>query len=99
MGIHIKYGTLPTGINVSNVYACFRGEVVYVTPSLKPRYIINTSYRIYPLSASGAPMSAGKIKYDIVVPIQVKTDDISAGVYTYLYDQLKRDYPDYINLL
>ena len=95
MGIHVKYGTLPTGINVSHVYMCFRGEVVYVTKSLKPKYIINATCRVYPLSAKDTVSSS----YDIVVPVQVKTNDISAGVYTYLYDQLKRDYPAYINLL
>jgi hypothetical protein len=95
MGIHVKYGTLPTGIDVSHVYMCFRREVVYVTQSLKPKYIINANCRVYPISASTNPNQS----YDIIVPVQVKTDDISAGVYTYLYDQLKRDYPAYINLL
>jgi len=93
MGILVKNGILPDGIAVSNVYMCFRGEVVYVTPARKPKFIIDCNYRVY------STEDKNNISYDIRVPIQAWTDDISQGVYSYLYSKLTSVYPDSTNLL
>lgn len=91
MGILVNTGILPDGIAVSNVYMSFRQEIIYVTPGITPKFIIDCKYRVYP----GADK---KSSYEIRVPIQAETNDISQGVYTYLYNQLKSAYPDSNNI-
>lgn len=92
MGILVKQGTLPDGFQVSNVYMCFREEVIYITRGKKPKYIIDSYYKIYPNNDL-------KSSYDIRVPIQVHTNDISQGIYTYLYNEMNKFYPNSINML
>ena len=94
MGILVEKGTLPSGIEVSNVFMTFRGEIIYVCKACRPKYIINSIYRVYTPSLSTSSMGSNESRIvDIKVPIQVQTNDISRGVYEYLYEELKRQYP------
>ena len=93
MGILVSEGILPSGIPVSNVYMSFSGEVIYTVPNPASNdgnsainYTINTSYKVYK-DETKQPNS------DIRVPFPIQVNDISVGVYTLLYENLKQIYP------
>ena len=88
MGILVPEANLPMGVTLSNVYMSFSGETIYVSPRGKEfgEYRIHTWYRVYK-DVSKDPDT------NIRIPIMVTVPDISRGVYTLLYEQLKMSYP------
>lgn len=91
MGIQVNSGILTNGgVTLTNVYMCFRDEVIYVTPCRAHTFMINTYYRIYNKSTDIFP--------DVRVPLVINSFDPSKSVYTCIYDELKRLYPDSINI-
>lgn len=85
MGLLVS-GNLPSGIPVSNVYMSFNGETVYVTPR-DGTYYVSSSYRVF----NDQTKTPGT---DMHIPIMTIVTDISPGVYTLLYNELKNIYPD-----
>jgi len=73
------------GITLSNVYISFSGEIIYTSPQPN-NYIINTHYKIYKDSSKQPDTN-------IRIPFAIQVDDISVGVYTSLYENLKQIYP------
>jgi len=91
MGIIVPEANLPMGITVSNVYMSFSGEVIYTMPNTgSNNYNINTSYKVYKDETKQPDTN-------IRVPIAVQVSNISVGVYTLLYENLKQIYPDSID--
>ena len=89
MGLTVS-GKLPSGITVSNVYLSFNIELVYVFPIENGLYRINSSYKIFTDSTKADGT-------DIRIPICIQTSDISSGVYTLLYNELKNIYPNNVD--
>jgi hypothetical protein len=89
MGILVPEANLPMGITVSNVYMSFSGEVIYTVP-MNGQYNINTHYKVYKDETKQPDTN-------IRVPIAVQLSNISVGVYTLLYENLKQIYPDSID--
>lgn len=92
MGILVSEGTLPSGVQVSNVYMSFRNEVVYISVGggnkngETTQWNINTHYRVF--------KDPAKTTSDIRVPFCVFAKDITRPVYAILYEQLECIYPD-----
>jgi hypothetical protein len=91
MGIFVPEANLPMGITVSNVYMSFSGEVIYTMPNQSSNnYTINTSYKVYK-DDTKQPDTNIRIHFGIQV------NDISVGVYTVLYENLKQIYPESVD--
>lgn len=91
MGILAYEANLPMDITLSNVYISFSKEVIYVVPSIDSNiYNINTHYKVYK-NESKQPDT------NIRVPIFIHVDDITKGIYTLLYDELKQIYPNSVD--
>jgi len=89
MGILVPEATLPMGITISNVYMSFSGEVIYTCPT-NGQYTINTSYKVYKDETKQPDTN-------IKIPLTVHVSDISVGVYTSLYENLKQIYHDSVD--
>ena len=91
MGILVSEAILPMGLPVSNVYMSFSGEVIYTiqNPSCN-NYIVNTSYKVYKDETK-------QLDSNIRIPLAIQVNDISVGVYTSLYENLKQIYPSSID--
>jgi hypothetical protein len=89
MGIFVPEANLPMGITVSNVYMSFSGEVIYTVP-LNGQYRINTYYKVYKDELKQPDTN-------IRIPINVQVSDISVGVYSILYSELKTIYSNNID--
>jgi hypothetical protein len=88
MGILVPEANLPMGVTLSNVYMSFSKEVVYTVPnSTSNNYVINTYYKVYKDETKQPDTN-------IRIPISVQVNDISVGVYTLLYENLKQLYPN-----
>ena len=85
MGILVPEAYLPMGITVSNVYMSFSGEVIYTVPA-NGQYNINTYYKVYKDESK-------KPDTNIRISLAIQVSDISVGVYTSLYENLKALYP------
>jgi len=85
MGILVQEAILPMGITVSNVYVSFSGEVIYTVP-VSGQYNVNTYYKVYKDSTKQPDTN-------IRIPISVMVSNISVGVYSILYEELKTLYP------
>ena len=85
MGILVPEANLPMGITVSNVYMSFSGEVIYTIP-VNGQHNINTSYKVYKDDTKQPDTN-------IRIPFGIQVSDISVGVYTSLYENLKQNYP------
>ena len=82
---------LPMGITVSNVYMSFSGEVIYTMPNQSSNiYTINTSYKVYKDDTKQPDTN-------IRIPLGIQVSDISVGVYTSLYENLKQIYPESVD--
>jgi hypothetical protein len=91
MGILVSECVLPSGIPVSNVYMSFDSEVIYVSPrSVDGRYTITANYKVYKDDTKQPDTN-------IRIPFAVQVNDISVGVYTSLYENLKQIYPSSVN--
>ena len=91
MGILVSDGTLPSGISVSNVYMSFDSEVVYVTPrSADGGHTIQANYKVFK-DDTKQPIS------DVRIPLVTHVSNISVGVYTSLYENLKQIYPSSVD--
>ena len=91
MGILVNSGVLPDGIPVNKVYLAFKKNTVHITTGGYQKWIIDTYYGVYKDQKSK--------ESEVQIPIQIRTTDINTGVYVQLYDELKRQYPDSINML
>ena len=91
MGILVPEANLPMGITVSNVYMSFSGEVIYTMPNQSSNiYTINTSYKVYKDDTKQPDTN-------IRIPLGIQVSDISVGVYTSLYENLKQIYPESVD--
>ena len=91
MGILVSECVLPSGIPVSNVYMSFDSEVIYVSPrSVDGRYTITANYKVYKDDTKQPDTN-------IRIPFAIQVNDISVGVYTSLYENLKQIYPSSVN--
>ena len=91
MGILVSECVLPSGIPVSNVYMSFDSEVIYVSPrSVDGRYTITANYKVY---KDDTKQPATNIR----IPFAIQVNDISVGVYTSLYENLKQVYPSSVD--
>ena len=89
MGILVT-GNLPSGILVSNVYISFNEEPIYVSPTDTGMYRINSTYKVFtdPTKTQGS---------NIRIPITIQLNDISPGIYSLLYEELKSIYPNNVD--
>ena len=91
MGILVPEANLPMGITVSNVYMSFSGEVIYTMPNQTSNiYTINTHYKVYKDDTKQPDTN-------IRIPLGIQVSDISVGVYTSLYENLKQIYPESVD--
>ena len=91
MGILVPEANLPMCITVSNVYMSFSGEVIYTMPSqVSNIYNINTHYKVYKDETKQPDTN-------IRIPFAIQVSDISVGVYTSLYENLKQIYPNSVD--
>lgn len=91
MGILVTDGILPSGIPVSNIYMSFDSEVIYVSPkNADGIYTITANYKVFK-DDTKQPNS------DVRIPLAIQVNDISVGVYTSLYENLKQIYPDSVD--
>ena len=91
MGILVTDGILPSGIPVSNVYMSFGSECITIFPkNTDGLYTIQTFYKVYK-DDTKQPNS------DIRIPLAIQVSDISVGVYTSLYENLKQIYPNSVD--
>jgi len=91
MGILVPEANLPMGITISNVYMSFSGEVIYTIPT-SGQYRINTYYKVYKDDTKQPDTN-------IRIPLNVQVSDISQGVYTLLYNELKTIYTNSADVL
>lgn len=91
MGIIVPEASLPMGVTLSNVYISFSGETVYTVPNpMSNNYIIGTFYKVYKDETKQPDTN-------IRIPFNVQISDISIGVYTSLYENLKQIYPNSVD--
>lgn len=88
MGILVTNGTLPNGIQVSNVYMSFFLESVVIQSNpLSNTFMISTSYRVF---ADPSKKQGSTIRFPIHVVMN--HSDCVLNPYTYLYENLKTTY-------
>lgn len=90
MGILVPECVLPSGIPISNVYMSFNSEVVYIGKGPDGSYVVQSHYKVYKDETKQPDAN-------IRIPLTVQVDDISVGVFTYLYENLKQLYPNSID--
>jgi len=88
MGIFVPSATLPAGIQLSNVYMSFSGEMVY-TAQMCGGWRINSFYKVF----SDQQTKKSNIRIDATV-LTHKLDD----PYKILYTELKNQYPEAIDV-
>lgn len=91
MGILVPEANLPMGLSLSNVYISFSDEVIYTVPC-NGNYRINTYYKVYKDETKQPDTN-------IRIPISTQVSNISIGVYTSLYEELKRMYTNSTDIL
>ena len=89
MGILVPEATLPSGIQLSNVYVSFGNNMIQVTPrdSVSNIHSVTGVYSVY----TDLTKERGT---NINIPFWAETSDISTGVYTILYEKLKTIYTE-----
>lgn len=90
MGLFVAQATLPSGIQVSNVYMSFNGETVYTSQCPMNVWEITSSYRVYSDSAKSLPTNTR-------VSLSVRTSNTNTNAYSELYLKLKETYPNSID--
>jgi hypothetical protein len=93
MGLLVNNGTLPGGIEVSNIYMTFSDFPVYIMPKGKGQYDIRGFYSVYP--SESAPRTTRDTSIELTAPVT----DVSGSLHSMLYAQLKSLYPDSTNML
>lgn len=90
MGILVTEGTLPSGIQVSNVYMSFAEETVSVqsVPTANT-FLVSVCYRVF-----ADPSKSSGTNIRVPMSIVISEQDIDASVYEKLYDKLKTNYPN-----
>lgn len=90
MGILVAQGTLPNGVQVSNVYMSFFQEniVIQSVPAAN-NFMITSSYRVF---ADPSKQQGSDIRVPLILVLS--QDQVSSHPYTYLYAELKKLYPD-----
>ena len=88
MGILVPYATLAVGVTASNVYMSFTNEMVYVNQS-SGKWRINSFYKVF----GDRQQRKSNIRIDIAT-VTDKLDD----PYSILYAELKKIYPDSIEV-
>lgn len=91
MGIFVQQATLPSGVQVSNVYMSFSGEVVYTT-QYSGKWRIQSTYKVFKDQISTKTGTNIKIEFATVVT------DLS-NPYGHLYDALKEAYPGAVDVI
>jgi hypothetical protein len=87
MGILVSEATLPSGIQVSNVYMSFSDEPVYMS-RLPDGYQVYSYYKVWSNSLRDKPA-------DIRILLTIKSPNADNSVHSILYDGLKQLYPNY----
>jgi hypothetical protein len=104
MGIFVPEATLPSGIQLSNVYMSFSGEVIYVSQvgaivngpptTIQDKYNknhwwqISSYYKVYPHKIQRGVESNIRVQFSNVIPL------IEKSPYDYLYQALMDQYPN-----
>lgn len=93
MGLFVYSGTLPSGVQVSNVYMSFNNENI-VVQSISPvdNFMISASCNVFSDPYRTKPSD---IKVPIVVTI--KQVDMKIHPYYFLYRELKKLYPNSVD--
>ena len=87
MGIIVPEAILPSKIGISNVYISFAQENILVSKSYNNTWRVNTNYNIF--------NDESKVDgTNIRIPIEVNSSNITEGVYSILYTELKNRYPN-----
>ena len=94
MGIIVKTGTLPSGIQVSNVYIGFGGEMICISPRTDV-YHVTTYYRVFgdQTRKDGEPAARVMMQVTVMKPDFHGSDDC----FMLLYQKLKQQFPNYID--
>ena len=91
MGILVADGILPSEIPVSNVYMSFGSECITIFPkNIDELYTIQSNYKVYKDDTKQPDTN-------IRIPFAIQVNDISVGVYTSLYENLKQIYPNSVD--
>ena len=95
MGILVSEGTLPSGVQVSNVYMSFAEETVGIqsVPTANT-FLITACYRVF-----ADPSKASGTNIRVPLSIVISGQDIDASIYGKLYDKLKTEYPNNLDSL
>ena len=91
MGIFVPQATLPSGIQVSNVYMSFDTEVVYVSKGQGNTFKINSYYKVFSNSTKS-------LQSNTRIPLAITTSNIFTNAYQELYTNLKSTYPGSIDV-
>jgi hypothetical protein len=88
MGLFVSQATLPSGIQVSNVYMSFNGEVVYTQQYGTSGNVwqVSSHYKVFSDSQKSLPTNTR-------VNLNVLTSNANIDVYSELYWKLKEVYP------
>jgi hypothetical protein len=93
MGILVANGTLPNGIQVSNVYMSFCQEnITTQSVPIANNFMVSACYRVF---ADPSRQKGSNIRIPIVIVLP--QSDMESHPYTYLYAELKKLYPDSID--
>jgi hypothetical protein len=90
MGIFVPNATLPSGLQVNNVYMSFTNEAVFVFPR-DNMYLVRSSYKVY---NDQSKLNGTETVCQLLVP----TDNINQNVYTILYNALKEQFPNSVDV-
>jgi hypothetical protein len=91
MGIFVTQGTLPGGVQVSNVYMSFTGEGVYVAQNGNSTWTISSSYTV----RNSKSIESSSIR----VPITASAKSIITNPYNILYQALQKQYPNCVAVI
>lgn len=92
MGLLVNSATLPCGVTLSNVYMTFSDFPVYLMPKGNGQYIARGTYSVY---SSQERRSARETSVDVNFIVK----DVTPSLHVILYNQLRLEYPDSINIL
>ena len=92
MGILVREAILPSGVQVSDVYMSFSGEVIMINPKRNDTYVVHSWYKVF------SDVSKSK-QSDSRIQISVETDDINTyPAPVILYNALKQQYPGAVDV-
>ena len=90
MGILVASATLPSGVQVNNVYMSYNRETVHITPLLPS----GTGFRVFThYNVFGGNDQSKVSNIRIIHDFNITESEIEDGIYFHLYDKLKLAYP------